>query len=40
MRLGYAAETQLIQEQYDRIADRFPTQRGNVSLDNLNVICF
>ena len=29
---------QLTQEQYDRIAHCFPTQRGNVSLDNLNVI--
>jgi transposase len=29
---------QLTQEQYDRIANCFPTQRGNVSLDNLNVI--
>jgi transposase len=29
---------QLTQKQYDRIASCFPTQRGNVSLDNLNVI--
>ena len=29
---------QLTQDQYDRIAHGFPTQRGNVSLDNLNVI--
>jgi transposase len=29
---------QLTQEQYDRIANCFPTQRGNVSLDNLHVI--
>jgi|GEM_PF-5902396 len=27
----------LTQEQYDRIADVFPTQRGNVSLENLTV---
>jgi hypothetical protein len=38
MRLGYAAGMKLTQEQYDRIAPCFPTQRGNVSLDNLNVI--
>ena len=28
----------LTQEQYDRIADAFPTQRGNVSLDHLTVM--
>jgi len=36
--LAYSAGMQLTQEQYDRIADCFPTQRGNVSQDNLNVI--
>ncbi len=28
----------LAQKQYDRIADAFPTQRGNVSLDHLTVM--
>lgn len=29
---------QITREQYQRIADSFPRQRGNVSLDNLQVI--
>ena len=36
--LGYAQPMKISKEQYERIADSFPRQRGNVTQDNLQII--
>lgn len=36
--MGYTCPMNITKEQYERIADCFPRQRGNVSLDNLQVL--
>lgn len=36
--MGYICPMKISKEQYERIADSFPRQRGNVTQDNLQVI--
>lgn len=36
--MGYTCPMNITKEQYERIADCFPRQRGNVSLGNLQVL--
>jgi transposase len=36
--MGYIGPMKISKEQYERIADSFPRQRGNVTQDNLQVV--